>query len=72
MVLRSCFADVEKRPLKAHAQRRRNEKLAASATAKEHGRKKVRRRNTSYGTRPLGCKLWRLAKSECRRSCFVQ
>ena len=35
-MLRRCG----KRPSKAHAQRRRNEKLAASAKATEHGKEK--------------------------------
>ena len=65
------LADVEKRPSKAHTQRRRNEKLAASAKAKEHGKENMCRRNTSYGRTPLGCRLWGFSQFWYRKSCLV-
>ena len=55
----------------AHAPHCRNEKLAASAKAKEHGNEKSASPQYELRTR-LGCRLWGLShNSECGRSCFV-
>ena len=52
----SCVADVEIKPSKAQGQRRRNEKLAALAKAKEHGKEDSA--SPQYELRTLlGCRL---------------